>query len=252
MPIALRGCSFSYGWGPRRRWVLRDFDLRFPAGCTVLLGPNGAGKTTLLSLAASLLWPQRGKVTLERLTTAHRHDLRTYRRKVGLLPQFIQAVPGLRVREQVAYAGWLKGQNRRDAWDSASDALARVQMSDLAQRPASKLSGGQLRRMGIAQALVHDAEVLLLDEPTAGLDPTQRGRVRRLIGELSETTAVVVSTHQTDDISRTYDSVIVLDDGQVRFHGGVQELTALVPEVQQRSAAEHVEAAYVQLIGEES
>lgn len=251
MPVAFEGCSFGYGWGPRRRWVLQNLDLRFRAGSTVLLGPNGAGKTTLLSLAASLLRPHRGKVTFESLATDHRYDLRTYRRKVGLLPQFVQPMPGLRVREQVAYAGWLKGQNRRDAWDNAGQALVRVQMSDLAQRPASKLSGGQLRRMGIAQALVHDAEVLLLDEPTAGLDPTQRGRVRRIISDLGDTTSVIVSTHQTDDISQTYDSVIVLDEGEVRFHGDVRELTALVPKVEQRSAAAHVEAAYVQLVGEE-
>ncbi|MFV2118345.1 ATP-binding cassette domain-containing protein [Streptomyces sp. Act-28] len=227
MPIEITDCSFRYR---RSICVLDRLNLTFSRGTTVLLGPNGAGKSTLLALAASALRPDSGEVRLNRIGTTSRSDLKKYRRKVGWLPQQVQPVSGLKVREQVAYAGWLKGMSRRAAWDASHDALRRVNLLDLAERRSSQLSGGQLRRMGIAQVLVHDAEVVLMDEPTAGLDPRQRSVFRELVSNLSETASVVISTHQTEELANVYDSVVVLDRGRVRLQGPVASFFALAPD----------------------
>ncbi|MGH3311433.1 MAG: ATP-binding cassette domain-containing protein [Streptomyces sp.] len=227
MPLRYVSCTFAYRAGEP---VLRSLDLELPAGCTVLLGPNGAGKSTTLSLGASVLLPRSGHVALGLLDSARRRDRRNYRRKVGWLPQDVAPVPGLTVREQVAYAGWVKGLSRRDSWDRAAAALGRVGLADLSGRRSNQLSGGQMRRLGIAQCLVHNADVLLLDEPTAGLDPIQRGVFRDLLAELSTSVDFVVSTHQTEDLADMYDTVIVMDRGEAVFRGNIRDFLALAPE----------------------
>ncbi|MCD0450229.1 ATP-binding cassette domain-containing protein [Actinocorallia sp. API 0066] len=193
--------------------------LRFAEGTTVLLGPNGAGKSTLLGLAASFHAPAAGKVSFMGVSAGERRARSEYRRRVGWMPQHVAPVAGLTVREQVSYAGWLKGMSRRAAWDGALEALAAVGLGGLAERSAGRLSGGQLRRVGLAQALVHRAEALLLDEPTAGLDPRQRETFRDVLGQVAERAHLVVSTHQTEDLTALYASVVVLDRGRPVFTG---------------------------------
>ncbi|MCQ0024375.1 ATP-binding cassette domain-containing protein [Streptomyces somaliensis DSM 40738] len=239
-------CSFGYR---RRDLVLEDLTLELPSGCVVLLGPNGAGKSTLLALLASALSPHAGNVTLGDLDTRRRGDLKHYRRQVGWLPQQVSPVPGLRVREQAAYAGWLKGMSRRDAWDSSLEAIKQVGLGDLAERSAARLSGGQLRRLGIAQTLVHSARVVLMDEPTAGLDPTQRRVFRALLEGLKSRASFVVSTHQTEDLADSYDSVVLLDQGRVLFQGSTDSFLDLAP--RQVAQGRRAEAAYAGLVREE-
>ncbi|MFJ8602309.1 ATP-binding cassette domain-containing protein [Streptomyces shenzhenensis] len=243
MTIRLSRCSFGYR---RRDLVLEDLMLDLPSGCVVLLGPNGAGKSTLLALLASALRPRAGSVTLGDLDTRRRRDLKQYRRQVGWLPQQVTPVPGLRVREQAAYAGWLKGLSRRDAWDRSLEAIERVGLRELAERSAAQLSGGQLRRLGIAQTLVHSARVVLMDEPTAGLDPTQRKVFRTLLDDLKDQASFVVSTHQTEDLADSYDSVVLLDQGHILFEGStVSFLDLATGEVAHERRAE---AAYAGLV----
>lgn len=243
MPLTFEHVTFRY----RRALppVLADFSWHVPPGKTVLLGPNGAGKSTLLSLGADALRPARGRISLNDLDATERSQRPAYRRAVGWMPQHVRAVPGLTAREQVAYAAWLKGVDRRAAWNAALEALTWVGLTELARRKTSTLSGGQLRRVGLAQVLAHDAQVLLLDEPTVGLDPAQRARFReRLIG-LPQERPVVVSTHQVDDLTELFDTVVVLEDGCIRFAGTVTEFMALAPSaVMERRA----EAAYAQLV----
>ncbi|MFE3884999.1 ATP-binding cassette domain-containing protein [Streptomyces lydicus] len=239
MPISISECSFMYRRGLP---VLEGLSLSFGHGATVLLGPNGAGKSTLLGIAASALRPASGRVRIGGLDARSRKDVKEYRRKVGWLPQQVKAVPGLRVREQVAHAGWLKGMSRVGAWKASRRALDQVGLADLSLRRTTELSGGQKRRLGIAQALVHSAEVVLMDEPTAGLDPSQRATFRDLVGRLSSTVALVVSTHQTEDLADIYQSVVVLDQGRVRHQGAVGSFLDLAPA---GTAAERkAEAAY--------
>ncbi|WP_299535854.1 ATP-binding cassette domain-containing protein [uncultured Streptomyces sp.] len=226
MPLHFRDCSFAYRAGTP---VLDRLTTELPRGCTVLLGPNGAGKSTLLSLGASSLTPVSGHVTLGGLDSVRRKDRRAFRQKVGWLPQEVHAVPALTVREQAAYVGWLKGLSKREAWDRSAGALERVRLTELGGRKSHELSGGQMRRLGIAQTLVHRAEVVLLDEPTAGLDPVQRGVFRELLAELSEAVHFVVSTHQTEDLADIYETVIVFDRGRPVFRGTVNEFFATAP-----------------------
>ncbi|MEE1929682.1 ATP-binding cassette domain-containing protein [Streptomyces sp. TRM 70351] len=224
LPLRYTDCTFGYRSGVR---VLDRLFLELPEGCTVVLGPNGAGKSTLLSLGASLLAPKRGRVALGELDSSRRRTRGEYRRRVGWLPQQIRPVPGITVREQAAYAGWLKGLSKAEAWRRSAQALERVRLSDLADRRSHELSGGQTRRLGIAQALVHDAEVVLLDEPTAGLDPVQRGVFRDLLGELADHVSFVVSTHQTEDLLDVYQTVVVLDRGQATYRGATEDFLSL-------------------------
>lgn len=229
--------------------VLEGLSLSLGHGATVLLGPNGAGKSTLLGLAASALQPRSGHVRISGLDSRNRKDIKAYRRKVAWLPQQIKPIPGLRVREQVAHAGWLKGMTRVDAWNSSKEALNKVGLADLSTRRSTELSGGQKRRLGIAQALVHSAEIVLMDEPTAGLDPMQRATFRDLVGKLCSTVAVVVSTHQTEDLADIYQSVVVLGQGRVRHQGTVDSFLELAPAG--TPAERQAEAAYATIFAAE-
>ncbi|MFD5084553.1 ATP-binding cassette domain-containing protein [Kitasatospora sp. NPDC058406] len=225
MALEFHRIEFQYN---RKATLFAGLDLRIENRATVLLGPNGAGKSTLMSLAASHLSPHRGSVTWHGVNPATGGgDRAAYRRAVAWLPQQVTPVPGLSVREQVAYCGWLKGMSRTAAWQASAGALARVGLDRLADRAGHQLSGGQLRRLGIAGCLAHHSELILMDEPTAGLDPTQRAVFRSLVEELTEDVSVVVSTHQTEDLAETYRHVVVLDRGRIRFQGGTGEFHAL-------------------------
>ncbi|MEU0956524.1 ATP-binding cassette domain-containing protein [Streptomyces niveus] len=244
MVLKLSGINFGYN---RKRWVFSDFSLTITERATVLLGPNGAGKSTLMALAATHHRPRQGRITWRDIASDRRSGRARYVRAVAWLPQNIVAIPGLTVREQVAYSGWLKGMSRRAAWDASSDALARTQLAALGDRKSHQLSGGQMRRMGIAGALTHHSELILLDEPTAGLDPTQRGVFRDLLERLSADVHVLVSTHQTEDLSDSYTQVVVLDQGAVRFQGTPEAFYALAGN-HGALPRERAEAAYAQVV----
>ena len=235
--------TFSYRRkGQGELAVLEGLTWHVPTGVTALLGINGAGKSTLLSLGATALMPRSGKVSLNDLDS--RDQQTQFRARVAWMPQQYRAVPGLTVREQVAYSGWLKGMTRDDSWRGASEALARVALQDLADQPASELSGGQQRRVGLASALVHDAEVLLLDEPTSGLDPEQRAMFRELLVRIGADRTVVVSTHDTGEITTAYQHVAVLHAGNIAFDGALQAFAARAPAGSERP----IETAFLALI----
>lgn len=229
------------GSGPR---VFDRLSWGTPSGATVILGPNGAGKTTLLSLGATALRPASGTIRLGDRESGRRRDRTAIRRAIGWMPQQFRAIPGLTAREQVAYAGWLKGMSRGEAWREAAAALAKVGLHEEADRRTAQLSGGQQRRVGLAQLLVHRAALLLLDEPTAGLDPGQRARFRETVRDLARDVPVVVSTHQVDDLTDLFDTVVVLDQGQIRFQGDVAAFMALAP----AGSSYPAEAAYATLV----
>ncbi|MFF7300588.1 ATP-binding cassette domain-containing protein [Streptomyces sp. NPDC008265] len=247
MSLVFEDLSFRYGRGTP---VLASFSLRLESVSTVLLGPNGAGKSTLMALAASHLRPSAGRITWKKAEASQRRGRARYRQAVAWIPQQITPVPGLTVREQIAYAGWLKGLSRSEAWEASGHAIARVGLGELAGRKSHEVSGGQLRRMGIAGALTHRSEIILMDEPTAGLDPTQRGMFRDLVAELSRSVHVLVSTHQTEDLADLYREVVVLDRGAVRFQGDTDEFQALAGSAP--SPHERAEAAYTKLVAKEA
>ncbi len=245
------GVSFAYPvsglWTRATVPVFEDLTWAAPPGRIVLLGPNGAGKSTLLALAATALRPSTGVVLFGELNSGSRSERRQWRRLIGWMPQHARAIPGLSVREQVAYSGWLKGLSRGDAWDRARNAVAQVDLTTEENRETAHLSGGQLRRVALAELLVHDAALLLLDEPSAGLDPGQRAKFRELVVNLGSRTPIIVSTHQVDDLDTVYDTVVVLDHGTIRFEGSLGSFLAQAP----RDAVRPAEAAYASLVSAE-
>ena len=189
----------------------------------MLLGPNGSGKSTMLALAASVMTPQRGAVRFNGEDVSRRQPRRLLRRIVGWLPQFTYSYPGMRVTEQVAYAGWLKGMSRSDIRDRVDHVLYRVDLNELADRYVSELSGGELRRVGLAQALVHQPGIILLDEPTAGLDPVEIAHFGAILGQLDDYSTLALSTHRIADYFEHFDFVTVVATGQICFRGTAQE-----------------------------
>lgn len=240
MTIILDNCTYSY-----RRWqrpILDSFSYKMQSGMTILLGPNGAGKSTLLKLAASVARPRAGTVTLGRVeshTTA-------YRRAVAWMPQNITPMPSLTSREYVAYIGWLKGMSRSDAWDKAAQALERVELADQKNTRTNRLSGGQLRRVGVASALVHNARVLLLDEPTAGMDPQQRRVFRDILHSLTAEVSVLMSTHDVADLAEEANHITVINKGRIVQHGTVGDFFAHTP--RDTAPGRAAEGAYISLL----
>ncbi|MFF6999718.1 ABC transporter ATP-binding protein [Streptomyces sp. NPDC008313] len=231
----------SYAYGRRGANVVSNLSYRVPDGLAVLLGPNGAGKSTLLKLAAGVNLPDSGSVSYGRLGS----QAKEYRAKVAWMPQTITPMAGLTAREQVAYTGWLKGMPRAEAWEAAVHALDRVQMRDHSGVRTKKLSGGQLRRVGVASALVHGADTLLLDESTAGMDPTQRRVFRDLILSLAtDEVRVLMSTHDVADLAQEADHVSILSRGEITFDGRTREFLACAADAPE---ARRAEVAYTSL-----
>jgi ABC-2 type transport system ATP-binding protein len=214
--------SKTYG----RTVALRPTSLALRPGVIGLLGPNGAGKSTLLALLATSLPPTAGRIIIAGHEATGTHAERTEaRRRLGYLPQEVTFPRGMTAFDFLDYLAVLK------EWSVTSRRHAEVQrvldlvgLGDLGSRKVSKLSGGQRRRLGIAQALIGSPELLILDEPTTGLDPEQRASLRGLLSGRSGT--VLLATHQTEDVAALCDRVVVIDGGSVRFDGSVPELLA--------------------------
>ena len=240
MTLDLASCT--YGYRRRRSPVLKDLTYQVPTGLTVLLGPNGAGKSTLLKLAASVARPRSGTVTLDGMAAGSK----PYRKAVAWMPQDILPMPSLTAREYVAYVGWLKGMDRTDAWQQARRALERVKLADKAGTKSNHLSGGQLRRVGVAAALVHDARIRLLDEPTAGLDPHQRRVFRDILNDLTGEVQVLMSTHDVADLAEEADHVTLLHSGRIVYDGTAGAFLAHTPAG--TAAGRGAEGAYTALL----
>jgi ABC-2 type transport system ATP-binding protein len=223
----------TYRTGKRAVDALNGIDLQIGAGMFGLLGPNGAGKTTLMRILAGIVNPSSGEVRIDG------HDLSTEAGKqavksmLGYLPQELGMYPELTAAQFVDYMAILKGMDdSRARRQSVERMLEIVGLSHEAGRKIKGFSGGMKRRVGIAQALVNDPKLLIVDEPTAGLDPEERIRFRNLLVRLAAERTVLLSTHIVEDIGQTCRDAAVLARGQVIFRGSPAELT--------ESAAGHV------------
>ncbi|HEX6351633.1 ABC transporter ATP-binding protein [Actinophytocola sp.] len=203
-----------------RRMAVDGVDLALTTGVHGLLGPNGAGKTTLIRALATVLRPSGG--TLALLGGAKQRDVR---RRLGYLPQEFGFYRRFTVREFVEYVAWLKEMPKAEIPGAVQRAIERVGLAGRADAKLKTLSGGMIRRAGLAQALVNDPAILLLDEPTAGLDPAQRMQFRQLLRELDDT-CVVVSTHLVEDVAAACTDVVLIDEGRVVFQGPTAKLAA--------------------------
>ncbi|MCG7529713.1 ATP-binding cassette domain-containing protein [Streptomyces sp. OfavH-34-F] len=214
----------------RRRTALDSVDLDFGPGVHGLLGPNGAGKTSLIRVLATAAAPDAGRVELlgAEVGAASDHRARAgVRRRLGYLPQEFGHYAGFTVREFVGYVAWLKEMDEAGTAAAVERAVARVGLADRIDSRMRTLSGGMVRRVGIAQAIVNDPELLLLDEPTAGLDPEQRVEFRTLMRDLREHATVILSTHLVEDVATACEGVTLIEAGRVAYRGTTRELAAL-------------------------
>ncbi|WP_255950391.1 ATP-binding cassette domain-containing protein [Streptomyces odontomachi] len=211
----------------RRTVALDGVDLVFGPGVHGLLGPNGAGKTSLIRVLATVARADGGRVELLGHDPSHHRGRTAARRRLGYLPQEFGYYPGFTVREFVAYVAWLKDLPGDRARAAVERAVARVGLADRIDARMRTLSGGMVRRAGIAQAIVNDPAVLLLDEPTAGLDPEQRVEFRALLRGLGTASTVIVSTHLVEDVAAACSEVTLLSAGQVAYRGTPASLAEL-------------------------
>lgn len=220
----LDGVTKSYGGNE----VLHRTDLAFGTGVIGLLGPNGAGKTTMLRLLATAMPPTAGRITVSGHTVTGAMDERTAaRRRLGFLPQEVSFPRRMTAFGFLDYIAVLKEWKDRGARHlEVARVLALMGLQDKRTKRVSALSGGQRRRLAIAQALMGQPDLMILDEPTTGLDPEQRASLRGILSTYASHGSVLLATHQTEDVSALCDRVIILDDGTVCFDGTVQELLA--------------------------
>lgn len=200
----------SFRYSVLRKPILKGFSWQIENGLNILLGPNGAGKSTVLQIIAGLLRHQSGVVSTMSKTPGKRAEL-----TLGYLPQDPPAIKGMKVAEQIRYHLWLSGMPLAGSDKYVTHALGRVHMERLQDRPAHQLSGGERRRLGIACAIVHEPDVLLLDEPTAGLDPLERRSVESIICDELKGRTVLVTTHKMEGIVGRSDHVAIMADGEL-------------------------------------
>ena len=218
--VEVTGLSKTYPGGVE---AVKPLDLAISDGVFALLGPNGSGKTTFMRMLATLLEPTSGTAAIDG------HDIRKNRKEIrrvlGYLPQDFGLYPSLTVEEQLDYMGLLGelsgSDERRDACERV---MEQANLGSFRKRKVGTLSGGMRQRLGIAQALLTSPQLLIIDEPTAGLDPEERIRIRSLLAELGGDRVIVVSTHIVADVEATADSLVILRLGEVLFTGTIEEL----------------------------
>ncbi len=221
MNVEIKDLTRRFG----RAQAVAGVDLETGAGVFGLLGPNGAGKTSLLRMMATVIPPSSGTLRLLERDPGQYGPRREIRRRLGYLPQTLGYYPNFTVVEFVEYFALLKDMPGAQVPRAVATAVERVGLGDRARSKLRTLSGGMLRRVGIAQAIVNEPLLLLLDEPTAGLDPEQRVQFRALIRELGERATVIVSTHLVEDVGAACSEVALMSDGKIVFHGTPTELT---------------------------
>jgi ABC-2 type transport system ATP-binding protein len=205
-------------------WALRNFSLELAPGILGLLGPNGAGKSTLMKILATITRPTEGRVTWDGTDVHARPD--PLRAVLGYLPQDFGVYPHLNAVEFLDYLGAVRGLDGRTRRARIPEVLAVVNLVDAQKRPLGSYSGGMRQRIGIAQALLHKPRLLIVDEPTVGLDPEERVRFRNLLSDLAHERIVLLSTHIVSDLESTAERIALLDRGRLLACATAEELIA--------------------------
>jgi ABC-type multidrug transport system ATPase subunit len=206
----------------RKRWALREFSLQLGPGVIGLLGPNGAGKSTLMRILATVSKPTEGRVTWNGVDAAADPD--AIRGTLGYLPQDFGVYPHLTPIEFLGYLAAAKGLSFAHARQRIDELLVLVNLTEVASQPLGGFSGGMRQRVGIAQALLNDPRLVIVDEPTAGLDPEERARFRDLLTDLSGDRIVLLSTHIVSDVEAAATSIALIAGGQLIRHAAPETL----------------------------
>jgi ABC-2 type transport system ATP-binding protein len=224
--IEITALTKTYRTNHQAVHALNGIDLEIGGGMFGLLGPNGAGKTTLMRILAGIANPSSGHARINGQDLGSERGKQAVKSFLGYLPQELGMYPELTAAQFVDYMAILKGMgDPAERRKRVAEVLSLVGLSNEAGRKIKGFSGGMKRRVGIAQALVNDPRLLIVDEPTAGLDPEERIRFRNLLVNLSEKRTVLLSTHIVEDIGQTCNDLAVLARGQVAFRGSPAGLT---------------------------
>lgn len=219
--ITISDLTKCYG----KKEALSHVNLDIPQGMFGLLGPNGAGKTTLMKVLTTLLDKTGGEV---RVCGVPIENSREIRKMTGYLPQDFSMYGNMSAYEALDYLAVLSGMSKKERKEKVPQMLSKVNLLKQKKTKVRSMSGGMKRRLGIAQALIHNPKIIIVDEPTAGLDPEERVRFRNLLCEIAQDRIVLLSTHIVGDIEATCERIAVLDEGKIRFNGTVAELLKLV------------------------
>ena len=219
MQLTIDNVSKRYGG---ENWALRNFSLQLSPGVLGLLGPNGAGKTTLMSILATITRATEGRVSWNGTDLASNPD--ALRGTLGYLPQDFGVYPNLNAVEFLEYLAAVKGLDGTAAKRRIDELLKSVNLADVRKRPLGGYSGGMKQRIGIAQALLNDPQLLIVDEPTAGLDPEERVRFRNLLSELSGERIIILSTHIVSDVEATATDIALISQGKLVAHAAPEAL----------------------------
>lgn len=215
--IEIKKVNKFYG----RKHALKNIDLTIEQGMFGLLGRNGAGKTTLMKMLAGLHQKKNGSITVCGIPIENAKEIRSI---TGYLPQEFSMYPNMNVYEALDYLGTLSGMTATERKKRIDMLLKKVNLTEHRHKKVKALSGGMKRRLGIAQALLHDPQVLIVDEPTAGLDPEERIRFRNLLTDAAEERIVILSTHIVGDIEASCENIAIMNDGRILWQGTVSEL----------------------------
>jgi ABC-2 type transport system ATP-binding protein len=210
MELAIEGVGKRYG---KDRWGLRDFTLKMTPGVWGLLGPNGAGKSSLMRILATITRATAGRVFWNGEDISRSPN--SLRATLGYLPQAFGVYPNLNALEFLQYIAALKGLERRTADRRIAELLEVVNLVDARKRPLGSYSGGMIQRIGIAQALLNDPQLMIVDEPTVGLDPEERVRFRNLLSDLSGNRVVILSTHIVSDVEAAATAIVLMSQGRL-------------------------------------
>ena len=239
MEIKIEHLDKFYG----KKQVLKDLNLTIGEGMYGLLGTNGAGKTTMMKILTTLTKKSGGQVSVCGVPVERAREIRSL---VGYLPQDFSMYGGMSACEAMDYLGVLSGLTKVQRKERIMPLLSRVNLQEDAKTKVRAMSGGMRRRLGIAQALLHDPKVLIVDEPTAGLDPEERVRFRNLLCEVAQSRIVLLSTHIVGDVEATCEHIGVLDKGELLFNGTVEEFLALAEGQVYRAEISRLELTKVQ------
>ena len=207
-------------------FALHDLNLNISSGILGLLGPNGAGKSTLMRIIATITKPTHGLVEWNGIDIVHQPD--EIRRVLGYLPQDFGVYPNLNAEEFLFYIAAIKGINPKEAKQRIEDLLAFVNLLEVRKRLLGEYSGGMKQRIGIAQALLNDPRILIIDEPTVGLDPEGRARFRHLLAELAGERIVILSTHIVSDVEAVANDIAIINQGTLLIRSSPEDLLQLV------------------------